>query len=59
MDSVEEMSKRTNTPAGQVLTFLIKILQQETMESMAKHAGTKVIFFDKSTGEKVTRESIL
>ena len=47
--SVAEMSKKTNTPAREVLKFLLKILQQETMESMAKTAGTKVIFVDKSS----------
>ena len=56
VDSVAEMSERTNTPAREVLKFLIKILQQETMESMAKNAGTKVIFVDKSTdGEGLSK----
>jgi hypothetical protein len=42
------MSDKSGIPPLEVMKFLTKILQQETMESMSKHAGTKVIFMDKS-----------
>ena len=37
---------------------MYKILQQETMETMSKNAGTKVIFVEKS-GEKNVRNEII
>ena len=43
-----------------MLEFLIKVLQQETMESMAKNAGTKVIFVDKSLqNDEINKKDIL
>ncbi len=46
--SVIEMSKATNIPPNQILDFMIKVLQQETLENMSKTAQSKVIFADKS-----------
>jgi hypothetical protein len=48
VESIKEMASKSDIPPGEILKFLTKILQQETMESMSKHAGTKVIFMDKS-----------
>lgn len=48
VESIKEMSNKAQIPSSEVLKFLTKILQQETMESMSKNAGTKVIFMDKS-----------
>jgi SOS-response transcriptional repressor LexA len=59
VDSVAEMSQKTNTPPAQVLEFLIRILQQETMESMAKNAGTKVIFVDKAADQEMTKKDLM
>lgn len=52
--SIAQMSKETGVSAKETLDFMYKVLQQETMETMSKHAGTKVIFVDKtgSKGEK-------
>lgn len=49
--SVKEMSDKAGISPQEVIKFLTKILQQETMESMSKNAGTKVIFMDKSEEE--------
>ena len=40
---------------------MYKVLQQETMETMSKNAGTKVIFVDKGSNmhESSTRDEIL
>ena len=58
--SVAEMAEKTHTPPKDVLHFLMKILQQETMESMAKTAGTKVIFVDKNIDNtSITKEDII
>ena len=51
VDSIKEMSERSGITPGETLKFLTKILQQETMESMSKNAGTKVIFMDKNEGD--------
>ena len=59
VDSVAEMSQKTNTPPSKVLEFLIRILQQETMESMAKNAGTKVIFVDKSADSDLSKKDLM
>lgn len=58
VDSIKEMASKANIPAGDVLKFLTKILQQETMESMSKNAGTKVIFMDKSESDASTSNFI-
>ena len=62
--SIALMSKETGVSPQQTLDFMLKVLQQETMEVMSKNAGTKVIFMDKGTrngGEdpNSTRDSII
>ena len=56
--SIAQMSKETGIAPKDTLDFMYKILQQETMETMSKNAGTKVIFVEK-TGEKNTRNEII
>lgn len=58
VESIKEMASKANIPPGDVLKFLTKILQQETMESMSKNAGTKVIFMDKNEGDSNTSSFI-
>jgi hypothetical protein len=52
------MSKETGVSPKDTLEFMLKVLQQETMETMAKNAGTKVIFVDKNA-EMEQRQSIM
>ena len=56
--SIAAMSKETGVSPQETLEFMLKVLQQETMETMSKNAGTKVIFVDKNT-KMDTTESIL
>lgn len=45
--SIAQMSKETGISPIETLNFLFKVLQQETLETMSKSSGTKVIFADK------------
>lgn len=56
--SIASMSKETGVSPKDTLEFMLKVLQQETMETMAKNAGTKVIFVDKNA-EMEQRQSIM
>lgn len=57
--SIAQMSKETGINPKDTLDFMYKILQQETMETMSKYAGTKVIFVDKTPGKDTERETII
>ena len=57
--SIAQMSKETGIAPEQTLNFLYKILQQETMETMSKNAGTKVIFVDKNNSSNGIREEFM
>ena len=52
------MSKSTGISPQQTLDFMYKILQQETMETMSKNAGTKVIFVEKN-GQTNFRDDLI
>ena len=56
--SIAQMSKETGINPKDTLDFMIKVLQQETMETMSKNAGTKVIFVDKHA-EMENRKAII
>lgn len=51
VSSVKDMAEKTGTSPKEVLEFLVKVLQQETMENMSKNAGTKVIFMDTANSQ--------
>ena len=57
--SIAQMSKETGVSPKDTLDFMYKILQQETMETMSKYAGTKVIFVDKTQPKDAEKETMI
>jgi hypothetical protein len=56
--SVTQMAKETGISPQETLDFMYKVLQQETMETMSKNSGAKVIFVDKNVGDS-SRNSMI
>jgi regulator of protease activity HflC (stomatin/prohibitin superfamily) len=50
-ESIRKMSEEWGTSPRETMSFVLRSLNFETMENMSRSPNTKVIFYDKNSGE--------